>query len=547
MFSHDGFQAQPPPLAAVTAAAEQSDPPATPEGETYKRPTRLALVLQVMLAFWIVVAAAFAAWALALYDFVGDLQRSPLGVDPAALDEVLGRASALGIAELVLLLITGGFFIAWTYRVYSNLPALGARGLTYGRKWAIGGWFVPFLNLLRPKQVIDIVWKVSHPDHGLAPGTAWKSMKVSPLVHWWWGLFITMRVLTQFFDAGAASSIEAGRTQALTLVVAGVFKMAAAVLAFMLVTRITTNQIERYDRIVVSAGLGNRPIRHRRWGLRPVAAWMAGMAMVALALGAVTYSLSNLDGTLQDDLAVRDGSGAIVSAGGLLLEDLRIGDCYNDPDEFGAMLAVEAVPCSSPHDNEVFALLQLPAELHTSYPGENSLFVDAGSRCVGEMPGYVGAGYNESGLDLFTIVPTPQTWSLGDRRVICSAYDLGLARLGHSIQSTGGVIPDGFASALSLAVGDCYQESYEALVPLVACGESHLGFVFDAFDLEAQSLPANVDIEATDRCQQSAARSFSDLDRAGVEVFPLRWPTDITWAAGEREVVCVAVDVTSAS
>ncbi len=513
----------------------------------YQRPGGLGLALQIMFALWVLVAAALLAWSLALHDFVGGLLRSPLGVDVEALEAALRRANAITIVELVSSVITGGVFIAWTRRVYSNLPALGARGLKHSRGWAVGGWFVPFLNLVRPKQIIDATFQVTHPNHTLEAGDAWRHISVSPLVHWWWGLFIAMRVLPAAFDAGAAPSMNALRTQALAMAAASALEMAAAVIAFLLVTRITTNQINRHNRMVVFAPSEDRPIRDPRWGMRPVGAWMAGLAAAALVLGAVTYSTGNLDGSVGEGTAGRDASGAISMAGGMLIEDLRIGDCFNQPDGTGSLVAVEALPCESPHGNEVFSIFQLPSDRSVDYPGDAQIQIDAGGQCLQNMAAYVGTGFRESGLDIFTFFPSEETWGLGDRRVVCSAYDLGLGRLSTSLRDGGGVIPDGSATLWSLSAGDCFDESDDFLIPLVPCSGPHYGSLFDTFDIDSPVRPLNINADVDRWCLERAEATFTSLELAGLDIFALRWPNLATWEGADREVACVALDVTAAS
>jgi hypothetical protein len=59
-------------------------------------------------------------------------------------------------------------------RAYRNLPALGAESPRFSSGWAVGAWFVPFLNLVRPKQIMDDIWRASDPALPAHPGAAWK-------------------------------------------------------------------------------------------------------------------------------------------------------------------------------------------------------------------------------------------------------------------------------------------------------------------------------------------------------------------------------------
>jgi Domain of unknown function (DUF4328) len=61
-------------------------------------------------------------------------------------------------------LATAVGFLVWFHRAYTNLPALGIEPLPYATGWTIGAWLVPLLNLVRPKQIMDTIWRGSDPD-----------------------------------------------------------------------------------------------------------------------------------------------------------------------------------------------------------------------------------------------------------------------------------------------------------------------------------------------------------------------------------------------
>jgi len=100
------------------------------------------------------------------------------------------RQQLIGILQFWTLVATGILFLMWIYRSHRNLPALGARYLKYTPGWAVGGFFVPLLNLIRPFQVMREIWKASDPKVEITNGSSWESAPSSPLVGWWWGLFL---------------------------------------------------------------------------------------------------------------------------------------------------------------------------------------------------------------------------------------------------------------------------------------------------------------------------------------------------------------------
>jgi len=73
------------------------------------------------------------------------------------------RQALVGLGQMAVYFATVVAFLMWMHRAHRNLPALGAQNLKYSPGWAVGGWFVPFLNLVRPYQVMGEIWRESKP------------------------------------------------------------------------------------------------------------------------------------------------------------------------------------------------------------------------------------------------------------------------------------------------------------------------------------------------------------------------------------------------
>jgi hypothetical protein len=128
------------------------------------------------------------------------IQRAPSGSvtqeEAAASDS---RQSVIGIIQIMLLVATGICFMVWFYNSHKNLSKLGVTSLTYKSAWAIGGFFVPFLNFVRPVQVMKEVWYGSDPSRfrlgdETTLGKA-ERMKTPAIMGWWWGLFLISSML----------------------------------------------------------------------------------------------------------------------------------------------------------------------------------------------------------------------------------------------------------------------------------------------------------------------------------------------------------------
>ena len=77
------------------------------------------------------------------------------------------------LSLVVVVLLTTVSFLAWIYRAHKNLKALGAMDLKYSPGWAIGGFFVPLLNMVRPYQVVTEIWKARASEAHRSRGTVW--------------------------------------------------------------------------------------------------------------------------------------------------------------------------------------------------------------------------------------------------------------------------------------------------------------------------------------------------------------------------------------
>ena len=95
--------------------------------------------------------------------------------------------------QLVLLGIAGVAFVEWLYQSRINLRAFGVRRLRYPRVWAVGGFLVPALNLVRPYQVVREVWQASDPR--TQDPFAWSQLGTGRLLPAWWAATVVWVVL----------------------------------------------------------------------------------------------------------------------------------------------------------------------------------------------------------------------------------------------------------------------------------------------------------------------------------------------------------------
>jgi hypothetical protein len=111
-------------------------------------------------------------------------------------DRYLVAAGVVAFANVVL----AGVFVLWFWRAYSNLAALG-RPRKRRAGWAIGGWFLPFANLVIPFGIGAEIWKESGQE--LPGGYSNEATNLEPVISWW-ALFVIMGLVNQiaFFNSG---------------------------------------------------------------------------------------------------------------------------------------------------------------------------------------------------------------------------------------------------------------------------------------------------------------------------------------------------------
>jgi hypothetical protein len=131
-------------------------------------------------------------------------------------------------------------------------------------------------------------------------------------------------------------------------------------------------------------------------------------------------------------MADRDETGAIVSEGGVDAFQMRVGDCFDDGSTFDDdnVDSVPGVPCSNPHDNEVYAVYDVAA---ASFPGE-AMAEMAHEGCLERFEAFVGKDYESSSLDIATLYPSAESWQQSDREVVCAVYDVDAEKLTGSVK-----------------------------------------------------------------------------------------------------------------
>ena len=147
-------------------------------------------------------------------------------------------------------------FLVWIHRVRANLPALGIEDARWSPGWAVGWWFVPFMDLFRPFQVVKEIWKASGPE---ARPDSWRDASTPALLGWWWTLFL----LGQFANIIASiafsmtmrgpETIDGYVASSMAYIVSEVLWVIGTIPAIMVVKGIDRRQTERHDALIQGA------------------------------------------------------------------------------------------------------------------------------------------------------------------------------------------------------------------------------------------------------------------------------------------------------
>ncbi|MES5816545.1 DUF4328 domain-containing protein [Streptomyces sp. RG80] len=185
----------------------------------------------------VIATDVFAVWAdIVMRDVTGDLAAGALFDGRAERADRL--YSLAGTVQTVALLTTAVVFLCWFHRVRVNAEVFSPYGHTKKRGWAIGGWFVPIVNLWYPRRITLDIWEASSP---------WGAPRPHGLVSTWWTFWIISLLsgrsaATAYRRAESAEEIQDAVGQ---MLFSDAVDIVAAALAIAVVLRLTRMQHEK--------------------------------------------------------------------------------------------------------------------------------------------------------------------------------------------------------------------------------------------------------------------------------------------------------------
>lgn len=177
----------------------------------------------------------------------------------------------LGIGMLYLLVFgsTIVFFCMWLYRASRNLVALGTprHALEYSPGWAVGSFFVPFVNLVVPYRAVRETWAKSEPAVGDETYMSPSPPGGPAFMKLWWAFWLISNFASNaaFRVSLSAETPEAMLAARWVDLVAIPPSILAAVFAIMVVRDINRRQEERSQRVTyVASTPPPPPLFHER-------------------------------------------------------------------------------------------------------------------------------------------------------------------------------------------------------------------------------------------------------------------------------------------
>jgi hypothetical protein len=164
---------------------------------------------------------------------------------------VLLLYGTVAIFGLIALIATAVVFLIWENRVYKNLPALGAPRPDFSSGWVVGSWFVPFLNLVRPYQIVKYIQDKSDPET-VSVGGGYYAAGGNITLKAWWGFWLASNIVDRFFTRiyRNAEKLEDHVAAGWADIFSSSLFIIAACLAIAVVRDITSRQEERSKRLM---------------------------------------------------------------------------------------------------------------------------------------------------------------------------------------------------------------------------------------------------------------------------------------------------------
>lgn len=140
-----------------------------------QRSNRLALFVKINLVFMVLFLIA----GFYRYNLYAQLS-SGIAISQEVIEQVDAVNGILGLAYLVILILTIVFYCKWVYRIANNALSFKPTEFNETPGWVVGWYFIPIANIFVPYIQIKKIYKISKNP------TNWQNEKSSSKMLWWW-------------------------------------------------------------------------------------------------------------------------------------------------------------------------------------------------------------------------------------------------------------------------------------------------------------------------------------------------------------------------
>ncbi|NVJ65143.1 MAG: DUF4328 domain-containing protein [Gammaproteobacteria bacterium] len=152
----------------------------------------------------------------------------------------------LGLVTIVLII----FFLRWFHQCYKNVIALEADSLEHSPGWAVGWFFIPFANLVKPYSVAAEMWKASSPKYPSEDRlSSWRLAETGWVVPMWWFTFLASSVFERIVltKTRSASSLEDYLDIASLDIASSIVTIGGIISALIFIKKLSERQNQRFN------------------------------------------------------------------------------------------------------------------------------------------------------------------------------------------------------------------------------------------------------------------------------------------------------------
>ncbi|MGW2250790.1 DUF4328 domain-containing protein [Kitasatospora sp. NPDC001660] len=209
----------------------------------YRSPVVPAILTYVALAFNILLAALDVGTDATALVFRSLAKDPGSDVELTDFDTLESLTKVLNGLALPLLALSAAAFITWFYRVRQNAGLFLPLGHRRGKGWTIGAWITPIVQFWFPQQLMADSWDASAP---VGPDGRRRPVGRGLVSAWWTAWIVSLILYRIAAELGVHSAGPVDPQAPLVVdIAAATVRIAAAVLAILVVRRLTAMQEER--------------------------------------------------------------------------------------------------------------------------------------------------------------------------------------------------------------------------------------------------------------------------------------------------------------